>query len=55
MVSLATLQRDIWMVDQLKGLLGGEGSPLSEVAVPRQLFAQILERIARLCPTCVSG
>jgi hypothetical protein len=24
--------------------------PLAEVAVPRQLFAQILERIARLCP-----
>ena len=28
---------------------------LAEVAVPRQLFAQILERIARLCPTCASG
>jgi hypothetical protein len=28
---------------------------LAEVAVPRQLFAQILERIARLCPTCGSG
>ena len=27
----------------------------AEVAVPRQLFAQILERIARLCPTCASG
>jgi hypothetical protein len=28
---------------------------LAEVAVPRQLFAQILERIARLWPTCASG
>jgi hypothetical protein len=28
---------------------------LSEVAVPRNLFAQILERIARLCPACASG
>jgi hypothetical protein len=28
---------------------------LAGVAVPRQLFAQILERIARLCPTCASG
>jgi hypothetical protein len=28
---------------------------LAEVAVPRQLFAQILERIARLCPACASG
>ena len=28
---------------------------LAEVAVPRQLFSQILERIARLCPTCASG
>jgi hypothetical protein len=28
---------------------------LAEVAVPRQLFAQIVERIARLCPACVSG
>jgi hypothetical protein len=29
--------------------------PLAEVAVPRQLFVQILKRIARLCPACVSG
>src|SRR5947209_8306616 len=28
---------------------------LAEVAVPRQLFARILERIARLCPACASG
>ena len=28
---------------------------LAEVAVPRQLFAQILERIARLCPAWASG
>ena len=28
---------------------------LAEVAVPRKLFAQILERIARLCPACASG
>jgi hypothetical protein len=28
---------------------------LAEVAVPRQLFAQILERIARLWPACASG
>jgi hypothetical protein len=28
---------------------------LAEVAVPRQWFAQILERIARLCPACASG
>ena len=28
---------------------------LAEVAVPRQLFARILEHIARLCPTCASG
>ena len=28
---------------------------LAEVAVPRELFAQILERIARLCPACASG
>ena len=28
---------------------------LAEVAVPRKLFARILGRIARLCPTCVSG
>jgi hypothetical protein len=28
---------------------------LAEVAVPRQLFAQILDQIARLCPTCASG
>src|SRR6516165_5762407 len=28
---------------------------LAEVAVPRQLFARILERIARLCPACGSG
>lgn len=28
---------------------------LAEVAVPRQLFAQILEWIARLCPACASG
>jgi hypothetical protein len=25
---------------------------LAEVVVPRQLFARILERIARLCPAC---
>ncbi len=29
--------------------------PLAEVAVPRQLFAQILGRIARLCPYSASG
>jgi hypothetical protein len=28
---------------------------LAEVAVPRQLFARILGRIARLCPACASG
>ena len=28
---------------------------LAEVAVPRELFARILERIARLCPACASG
>src|SRR5262249_5781164 len=28
---------------------------LAEVAVPRQLFPQILERITRLCPACASG
>ena len=28
---------------------------LAEVAVPRKLFAQILERIARLGPACASG
>jgi hypothetical protein len=28
---------------------------LAEVAVPQQLFAHILERIARLCPACASG
>jgi hypothetical protein len=28
---------------------------LAEVAVPRPLFAQILERIARLCPAGASG
>ena len=28
---------------------------LAEVAVPRQLFAGILRRIARLCPACASG
>ena len=28
---------------------------LAEVAVPRELFTQILERIARLCPACASG
>ena len=28
---------------------------LAEVAVPRKLFARILERIARLCPACGSG
>jgi hypothetical protein len=28
---------------------------LAEVAAPRQLFAQILERIAGLCPACASG
>ena len=28
---------------------------LAEVAVPRQLFAGILGRIARLCPACASG
>jgi hypothetical protein len=27
----------------------------AEVAVPRQLFARILEHIARSCPTCASG
>jgi hypothetical protein len=31
------------------------GFQLTEIAVPRQLFAQILERIARLCPACASG
>jgi hypothetical protein len=28
---------------------------LAEVAVPRQLFAQILEWIDRFCPACASG
>ena len=28
---------------------------LAEVAVPRKLFARILERIARLCPACAWG
>ena len=28
---------------------------LAEVAVPPQLSAQILKRIARLCPACASG
>ena len=28
---------------------------LAEVAVPRKLFARILERIARLCPARASG
>ena len=28
---------------------------LAEVAVPRQLFARILERIAHLRPACASG
>src|SRR5262245_37987233 len=28
---------------------------MAEVAVPRKLFAQILERVARLCPACASG
>ena len=28
---------------------------LAEVAAPRKLFAQILERTARLCPACASG
>jgi hypothetical protein len=28
---------------------------MAEVAVPRQLFAQILERIARLCPACAAS
>jgi hypothetical protein len=28
---------------------------LAEVAVPNELFARILERIARLCPACASG
>jgi hypothetical protein len=28
---------------------------LAEVAVPRTPFAQILERIARLCPASTSG
>ena len=28
---------------------------LAEVAVPRKLFARILERIARLGPACASG
>ena len=28
---------------------------LAAVAVPRPLFARILERIARLCPACGSG
>ena len=28
---------------------------MAEVAVPRKLFARMLERIARLCPTCASG
>jgi hypothetical protein len=28
---------------------------LAEVAIPRKLFARILERIARLCPACASG
>jgi hypothetical protein len=27
---------------------------LAEIAVPRQPFAQILERIDRLCPACAS-
>jgi hypothetical protein len=29
--------------------------PPAEVAVPRKLFARILERIARLSPACGSG
>jgi hypothetical protein len=28
---------------------------LAEVAVPRKLFAEILERVARSCPACASG
>jgi hypothetical protein len=28
---------------------------LAEVAVPRELFAQLLERIAHLRPACASG
>jgi hypothetical protein len=28
---------------------------LAEVAIPRKLFARLLERIARLCPACASG
>jgi hypothetical protein len=28
---------------------------LAEVAVPRELLARILERIARLCPAYASG
>ncbi|HEY7158227.1 MAG TPA: transposase [Gemmataceae bacterium] len=28
---------------------------LAEVAIPRRLFARILERIARFCPTWASG
>jgi hypothetical protein len=28
---------------------------LAEVAVPRKLFARVLERIARLCPACAWG
>jgi hypothetical protein len=28
---------------------------LAEVAIPRKLFARILERIARLRPACASG
>jgi hypothetical protein len=28
---------------------------LAEVAAPRQMFTEILERIARLCPACASG
>ena len=28
---------------------------LAEVAVPRELFARILKRIARLRPACASG
>ena len=28
---------------------------LAEVAIPRKLFARILERIARLCPACAWG
>jgi hypothetical protein len=31
------------------------GDSQAEVAVPRQLFARILGRIARLCSACASG